>query len=107
MRHAPYQWLNAYLAAHLPELKRVTATPQGRLKAQRWFKALTDYFKGRKLTTERQQKGYLVQVRNAIRRAFGPDPPSLEVVRFDEATWVKINAPSHDRLEERLLNTRF
>jgi hypothetical protein len=107
MRHAPYEWLNAYLAAHLPELKDVTATPAGRLKARRWFEALTDYFRSRKLTTERQQKGYLVQVRNAIRQAFGPDHPSLEVVRFDEATWLKINAPSHDRLEARLLHTRF
>ncbi|MBV9491649.1 MAG: hypothetical protein JO069_18310 [Verrucomicrobia bacterium] len=107
MRHTPYQWLNAYLDAHLAELKGVTASPQGRAKARRWFKALTAHFKSRRLTTERQQKGYLVQVRNAIRRAFGPDHPSLEVVRFDEATWVDINAASHGRVEERLQNTRF
>src|SRR5689334_8982658 len=107
MRHAPYQWLNAYLSARLPELEGVTATPQGRAKSRRWFRALTDYFESRNLKTPRQQKGYLVQTRNAIRQRFGPDHPALEVVRFDEATWVQINQPSHDRVEARNTNTRF
>jgi hypothetical protein len=107
MRHAPYQWLNAYLSAHLPELEGVTATPEGRAKAQRWFNALIASFEGRQLKTSRQQKNYLSQVRNAIRRTFGEHHPALEVVRFDEATWLKINAPAHDRVETRNLNTRF
>ncbi|MBV9998336.1 MAG: hypothetical protein JO015_04390 [Verrucomicrobia bacterium] len=107
MRHAPYEWLNAYLSAHLAELEDVTATPEGRTKAERWFKALVAYFESRRLKTSRQQKNYLSQVRNAIRRALGEHHPALEVVRFDEATWLKINAPAHDRVETRNLNTRF
>ena len=107
MRHAPYEWLNAYLSTHLPELEGITATPQGRAKAQRWFKALIAYFESRHLKTSRQQKNYLSQVRNAIRRTFGEHHPALEVVRFDEATWLKINRPSHDRVEKRNLNSRF
>jgi hypothetical protein len=107
MRHAPYEWLNTYLLTHLPELEGVTATPEGRAKARRWFKALIACFETRRLTTPRQQKDYLSQVRNAIRRMFGEHHPALEVVRFDEATWLKINAPAHDRVETRNLNTRF
>lgn len=107
MRHAPYEWLNAYLSAHLPELEDVTATPEGRAKARRWFDALIACFESRQLKTSRQQKNYLSQVRNAIRRTFGEHHPALEVVRFDEATWLKINAPAHDRVETRNLNTRF
>ena len=107
MRHAPYEWLNAYLSTHLPELEGVTTTAEGRLKAQRWFTALIACFESRRLKTSRQQKNYLSQVRNAIRRAFGEQHPALDVVRFDEATWLKINAPAHDRVETRNLNTRF
>src|SRR4051794_13982417 len=98
MRYASYEWLNAYLSAHLSELEGVTATPEGRAKGRRWFKALTDYFTNRNLKTPRQQKGYVVQTRNAIRQRFGQDHPALEVVRFDEATWVQINQPTHDRV---------
>ncbi|MBV8901977.1 MAG: hypothetical protein JOY92_17895 [Verrucomicrobia bacterium] len=107
MRHAPYEWLNAYLSAHLPELAEVTSTPEGHAKARRWFKALISCFESRQLKTSRQQKNYLSQVRNAIRRTYGEHHPALEVVRFDEATWLKINAPAHDRVETRNLNTRF
>jgi hypothetical protein len=31
----------------------------------------------------------------------------LQVVGFDEQTWTEINHPIHDRVEDRLQNTRF
>ena len=56
MRAAPYGWLSAYLAAHLPELKGMTAGPQGRAQAQAWFEGLLACFRARNLLTARQQK---------------------------------------------------
>src|SRR5208283_2766611 len=57
--------------------------------------------------TPRQQKNYVVDVRNAIRSRFGEDHPALKVVGFDEDTWTQINKPIHDRVEDRNQNTRF
>ena len=62
---------------------------------------------GRQLKTPRQQKNYVVDVRNAIRSRFGEDHPALKVVGFDEDTWTQINKPIHDRVEDRNQNTRF
>ena len=102
----PYPWLKAYLDAHLPELEGVR-TPKDLKKARGWFKALLKYFRRRNLSTARQQKNYVVDVRNAIRSRFGEDHPALQVVGFDEQTWSEINQPIHDRVEDRLQNTQF
>jgi hypothetical protein len=48
-----------------------------------------------------------VDVRNAIKSRFGEDHPALQVVGFDAETWTQINQPIHDRVEDRLQNTRF
>src|SRR5271157_2169079 len=103
----PYPWLVDYLNARLPELEGLRDTPKGLEKARSWFKALLKYFRRRQLKTPRQQKNYVVDVRNAIRSRFGEDHPALKVVGFDEDTWTQINKPIHDRVEDRNQNTRF
>jgi len=103
----PYPWLVDYLNARLPELEGLRNTPKGLEKARSWFKALLKYFRRRQLKTPRQQKNYVVDVRNAIRSRFGEDHPALKVVGFDEDTWTQINKPIHDRVEDRNQNTRF
>src|SRR5208283_756327 len=103
----PYPWLVDYLNARLPELEGLRNTPKGLEKARLWFKALLKYFRRRQLKTPRQQKNYVVDVRNAIRSRFGEDHPALKVVGFDEDTWTQINKPIHDRVEDRNQNTRF
>jgi hypothetical protein len=92
----PYPWLVDYLNARLPELEGLRNTPKGLEKARSWFKALLKYFRRRQLKTPRQQKNYVVDVRNAIRSRFGEDHPALKVVGFDEDTWTQINKPIHD-----------
>src|SRR5208282_5176495 len=82
----PYPWLVDYLNARLPELEGLRNTPKGLEKARSWFKALLKYFRRRQLKTPRQQKNYVVDVRNAIRSRFGEDHPALKVVGFDENT---------------------
>ena len=103
----PYPWLKAYLDAHLREMEGLRNTPQDLKKAQGWFQSLLKYFPRRNLSTPRQQKHYLVDVRNAIKNRFGEDHPALQVVGFDAETWTQINQPIHDRVEDRLQNTRF
>jgi hypothetical protein len=71
----PYPWLVDYLNARLPELEGLRDTPKGLEKARSWFKALLKYFRRRQLKTPRQQKNYVVDVRNAIRSRFGEDSP--------------------------------
>ena len=75
----PYPWLVDYLNARLPELEGLRDTPKGLEKARSWFKALLKYFRRRQLKTPRQQKNYVVDVRNAIRSRFGEDHPALQV----------------------------
>ena len=65
------------------------------------------YFESRDLFTPRQQKNYVVDVRNAIKSGFGEDHPALQVVGFDTQTWTQIRPAVHDRVEDRLQNTRF
>jgi hypothetical protein len=103
----PYPWLQAYLKAHLDELKGLRKTPHDIKTAVDWFNALLTYFRQRNLSTPRQQKNYVVDVRNAIKSGFGEDHPALQVVGFDAETWTAINQPIHDRVEDRLQNTRF
>ena len=100
----PYPWLQAYLKAHLDELKGLRNTPHDIKTAVDWFNT---YFRQRNLSTPRQQKNYVVDVRNAIKSGFGEDHPALQVVGFDAETWTQINLPIHDRVEDRLQNTRF
>jgi hypothetical protein len=66
----PYPWLKAYLDAHLNELERLRST-QDLKKARSWFQSLLKYFRSRNLSTPRQQKNYLVDVRNAIKSRLG------------------------------------
>jgi outer membrane biosynthesis protein TonB len=103
----PYPWLQAYLKAHLDELKGLRNTPHDIKTAVGWFNSLLKYFESRNLSTPRQQKNYVVDVRNAIKSRFGEDHPALQVVGFDAETWTQINLPIHDRVEDRLQNTRF
>ena len=103
----PYPWLQAYLKAHLNELKGLRNTPHDIKKAVGWFNSLLKYFRQRNLSTPRQQKNYVVDVRNEIKSRFGEDHPALQVVGFDAETWTQINQPIHDRVEDRLQNTRF
>jgi hypothetical protein len=103
----PYPWLQAYLKAHLDELKGLRNTPHDIKTAAGWFNSLLTYFRQRNLSTPRQQKNYVVDVRNAIKSGFGEDHPALQVVGFDAQTWTQINQPIHDRVEDRLQNTRF
>ena len=103
----PYPWLQAYLKAHLNELKGLRNTPHDIKKAVGWFNSLLKYFRQRNLSTPRQQKNYVVDVRNEIKSSFGEDHPALQVVGFDAETWTQINQPIHDRVEDRLQNTRF
>jgi outer membrane biosynthesis protein TonB len=103
----PYPWLQAYLKAHLDELKGLRNTPHDIKTAVGWFNSLLTYFQSRNLSTPRQQKNYVVDVRNAIKSNFGEDHPALQVVGFDAETWTQINQPIHDRVEDRLQNTRF
>ena len=103
----PYPWLQAYLKAHLNELKGLRNTPNDIKKAVGWFNSLLKYFRQRNLSTPRQQKNYVVDVRNEIKSSFGDDHPALQVVGFDAETWTQINQPIHDRVEDRLQNTRF
>jgi hypothetical protein len=101
----PYPWLQAYLKAHLNELKGLRN--HDIKKAVGWFNSLLKYFRQRNLSTPRQQKNYVVDVRNEIKSRFGEDHPALQVVGFDAETWTQINQPIHDRVEDRLQNTRF
>jgi hypothetical protein len=103
----PYPWLKDYLAARLPDLEGLRDTPGDLKKARTWFKALLKYFRRRNLSTPKQQKNYVVDVRNEIRSRFGEDHPALKVVGFDEDTWTQINKPIHDRVEDRNQNTQF
>ena len=103
----PYPWLQAYLKAHINELKGLRNTPHDIKKAVGWFNSLLKYFRQRNLSTPRQQKNYVVDVRNDIKSRFGEDHPALQVVGFDAETWTQINQPIHDRVEDRLQNTRF
>ena len=70
----PYPWLQAYLKAHLDELKGLRNTPHDIKTAVEWFNCLLKYFESRNLSTPRQQKNYVVDVRNAIKSGFGEDP---------------------------------
>ena len=86
----PYPWLQAYLKAHLNELKGLRNTPHDIKKAVGWFNSLLKYFRQRNLSTPRQQKNYVVDVRNEIKSRFGEDHPALQVVGFDAETWTQI-----------------
>jgi hypothetical protein len=101
----PYNWLAAYLKLHLDELEGLDSTPSGLKAARSWFHALLKYFESRNLTTPTQQKNYLVDTRNEIRKRFG-ESPALAVINFDEKTWFQINAATHARVEERNENTK-
>ena len=103
----PYSWLTAWLDLHLPEIEGLPDTPKGLAKARLWFASLMRLFEGRRLTTARQQKNYVVDVRNAIRSRWGENHPALKVVGFDEQTWTDINLATHDRIEARNQNTQF
>jgi hypothetical protein len=103
----PYSWLNSWLDPHLPELEGLPDTQKGLAKARLWFDRLMRFFESRRLTTPRQQKNYVVDVRNAIRSRWGENHPALKVVGFDEQTWTEINLATHDRVEARNQNTQF
>jgi hypothetical protein len=51
-------------------------TPHDIKTAVDWFNALLTYFESRNLSTPRQQKNYVVDVRNAIKSGFGEDHPA-------------------------------
>ena len=53
------------------------------------------------------EKGGTEKPASAIKSGFGEDHPALQVVGFDAETWTQINQPIHDRVEDRLQNTRF
>jgi integrase len=105
MAAEPHKWLADYLNRHLGELEGLGDSKRDLKAARSWFNALLEYFRARHLTTPKQQKNYLVDTRNEIRKRFGDSHPALSVVNFDEKTWFDINAATHARVEERNENT--
>jgi len=106
MAAEPHKWLADYLNRHLGELEGLGSSKRELKAARSWFNGLLEYFQARHLTTPKQQKNYLVDTRNEIRKRFGDSHPALGIVNFDEKTWFDINAATHARVEERNENTK-
>ena len=106
MAAEPHKWLADYLNRHLGELEGLGSSKRELKAARSWFNGLLEYFQARHLTTPKQQKNYLVDTRNEIRKRFGDSHPALSIVNFDEKTWFDINAATHARVEERNENTK-
>ena len=75
MAAEPHKWLADYLNRHLGDLEGLGASKRDLKAARSWFNALLEYFRARHLVTPKQQKNYLVDTRNEIRKRFG-DPRS-------------------------------
>ena len=103
----PYPWLQAYLEGpHLDELKGLRNTPHDIKTAVDSFNALLTYFRQRNLSTPRQQKNYVVDVRNAIKSGFARSS-GFTGRRLRRGNLDPDYLPIHDRVEDRLQNTRF
>ena len=91
MAAEPHKWLADYLNRHLGELEGLGDSKRELKAARSWFNGLLEYFQARHLVTPKQQKNYLVDTRNEIRKRFGDSHPALSIVNFDEKTWFDIN----------------
>jgi hypothetical protein len=94
-------WLRKLLEQILPNL------PTDIDGCHSWFDSLIKAFEAREpqpLITPSQQKNPLTQVRNAI-KILDPNHLALDVVKFDEDTWNKINNAATDRIASR--NTKL